>query len=79
MNFSRVTIETAAGFCDVTGRTLADPTPESIAPTAAATALAMAVRWGGVDPEELNTLARICGHPLAPDLPGWMTALKGGI
>lgn len=72
MNFSHITIETAIGFVDVTRRTLADP--DSVHEKAAVSARAMALRWGGLDPEELNALARICGHPLAPDLPSWMTA-----
>lgn len=70
MNFSRITIETAVGFVETVKRTLA--APDDVHPRAADTARAVAIRWGGVDPEELNALARIAGHPLAPDLPGWM-------
>lgn len=78
MNFSRITIETAAGFVATVKRTLAAAAPDArddVHPHAAETARNMAIRWGGVDPEELNSLARIAGHPFAPDLPGWMLGI----
>lgn len=34
-----------------------------------------AVTFGGMHPEETNALARIAGHPFAPDLPGWMLGI----
>lgn len=33
-----------------------------------------AIAWGGLESNELNALARLAGHPFAPDLPEWMNA-----
>lgn len=73
MNFSPITIETAAGFIATVKRALT--APEDVHPSAVRSARAMAIRWGGLDPEELNALAGVCGHPFAPDLPPWMLGL----
>lgn len=32
-----------------------------------------AIAWGGLESNELNALARLAGHPFAPDLPEWMS------
>lgn len=76
MNFSPAAIEAAAGYVSAVKLSLkpCDDLPVvSIARGAnALRCRARAIAWGGLDSEELNALARIAGHPFAPDLPEWM-------
>lgn len=69
MNFTPCTVQSAIAYCASVRELLM----EVCAPRKALNARIRAVTWGGLNPEELNALARICGHPFAPDLPEWMT------
>lgn len=75
MNFSPATIQAAAGYVSAVKRSLAEagypPDPQPVC----GGILARAILWAGIDREELNALARIAGHPFAPDLPEWMTGV----
>lgn len=82
MNFSPATIQAAAGYVSAVKRAL-EPLPRfgsyagEVRRRGGVTlaARARAIAWGGLTSEELNALARIAGHPFAPELPEWM---RGG-
>lgn len=77
MNFEQATIDAATAYVRAVRRALE---PASIWPRdeswerggEALRTRVRAIAWGGLDSEELNALARIAGHPFAPELPEWM-------
>lgn len=69
MNFSTQTLQQAIRYVNVIKLQTAH---QALGLTNQRRAYNTAVTFGGMHPEETNALARIAGHPFAPDLPGWM-------
>jgi len=73
VNFSRHTVESAKLFCKAIHGTLKNP--DGLYARNVRLEARRRAATAGLDPDELNALARICGHPFAPDLPLWMLGL----
>lgn len=74
MNFSRVAVDSATAYVGAVKRFLDHRRKQEFIRRGQEETHVRnrAILWGGLSAEELNALARLAGHPFAPDLPEWM-------